>query len=83
MTPVQFAALLGRKEAEERMQNYRAGVIASTIANIFCKLKEPLQPLDFFDVSEKEQTPEEQLKIVELLNEAFEGRDLRKKKDGR
>jgi hypothetical protein len=79
---VQFDALLRRQFAEEKWQNYRAGVIASTIANIFCKLSKPIQPLDFFEAKEYKQTPADHLKIIELLNAGFGGRDLRKKKHG-
>lgn len=80
MTPVQFDALYRCRLEEEKWQNYRAGVIASTIANIFCKLKEPIQPLDFFEGKKYEQTPEDHLKIIELLNIGFGGKDLRRKK---
>lgn len=83
LIPVQFDALYRRHLEERRWANYRAGIIASTIANIFCKLSKPIEPLDFFESKKYEQTPEDHLKIIELLNVGFGGKDLRKKKHGR
>lgn len=62
-------------------EDQRAGVIAATIANTFKKKSATrYKPADFFpDYQPKRQSWQEQLMIVEALNAAFGGRDLRKK----
>lgn len=61
----------------------QAGIIASTIANVNRKKgTKPFKPQDFmpqFDDYEEEQSPEEMLKTVEMLNAAFGGEDKREK----
>ena len=65
-----------------------AGIIASTIANVYRdekKRKKPFQPDEFmpkFDARKKEkprQTWQQQKQIIEMLNVALKGRDLREK----
>lgn len=69
----------------EERDDYRTGIIASTIANVNrTKNSKIYTPDDFipkFNNSDvkKEQTISQQLKIVELLNIALGGKDLRKK----
>lgn len=46
LTPAQYNALSQRKDQEDRQADYRAGLIASQVHNIFAK--RPKQPLDFF-----------------------------------
>ncbi len=64
-------------------EDYRAGIVASTLANVNrTKDAKVFTPQDFipeFDHAEEreEQSPEEQLQIVELLNASLGGRDLR------
>lgn len=61
----------------------RAGIVASTIANANRNPKKrsrPYTPKDFmpkFGERPRVQSQEEQLRIVEMLNEAFGGQDLR------
>jgi len=60
--------------------DYRAGVIASVVANANKKKSaRRVKPLDFFPSwKRRKQSWEEQLSIVEALNVAFGGKDLRK-----
>jgi len=62
-------------------EDLRAGVIAATIANTFKKKSATrIKPADFFpDYKPRRQDWQEQLSMVELLNAAFGGKDLRKK----
>jgi len=61
----------------------RAGIIASTVANTARdpkKRRRPFQPREFmprFERPRRQQTWQEQLHIVEMMNVAFGGRDLR------
>ena len=60
----------------------RAGIIASTVANTARdpkKRRRPFQPREFMPRFERQrqQTWEDQLRYVEMLNVAFGGRDLR------
>lgn len=85
----EFAEWLAYYQIEpwgEERADLRAGIVASTVANVHrTKSQKAYKPEDFvpkFKVPEKEpdrQTWEEQLMIVEMLNEAFGGRDLRNK----
>lgn len=61
--------------------DFRAGVIAATIANVFgSKKASRIKPMDFFpEYQPHRQTWEDQLIIVEMLNSAFGGKDLRKR----
>lgn len=69
----------------EDRADLRAGIIASTIANANRdpdKRKKPFTPAEFmpdFEVKpeEKQQTWQDQKMIVEMLNAAFGGKDLR------
>lgn len=76
----------------EERDDFRAGTISSTIANVFAdpkKRKKPFTPEEFIPewrvADEEEETEEEQepwrkqLAIVEMLNAAFGGKDLRAK----
>lgn len=73
----------------EERGDLRAGIIAATIANANRNPKKrprPFTPADFMPKvnqrPQKVQSWQEQLKIVEMLNAAFGGRDLRKDKGG-
>jgi len=78
-------ALISRKiNADQKLKkeaDFRAGVIASVYANVHRDKKKkpaPYIPQDFMPVEKKkEQGWETQLKIVEMLNVAFGGRDER------
>jgi len=66
----------------------QAGIVASMIANVYRdrkKQRKPFAPADFLPVFERKrkrrQTWQQQLQIVEMLNQAFGGRDLRKDRD--
>lgn len=67
-------------------ENHRFGTIAAQIINVNLKKgKKPLQSTDFFPSFAKRfnsvQTWQEQLTIVEMLNQAFGGKDLRTTKE--
>lgn len=73
----------------EERDDLRAGIIASVIANSNRNPKKrprPFTPGDFMPKLDrrpkKTQSWEEQLKIVEQLNAAFGGKDLRGNKGG-
>lgn len=55
-------------------------IIASTLANVFRGEHEPFSPSDFMPSFEQQenQSPEHMLAVVEMLNAAFMGEDLRK-----
>jgi len=64
----------------------RAGIVASTIANVnrdHKKRSQPYKPEDFMPrrtpAESEEQTPADHLRIIELYNAALGGEDLRKK----
>ncbi|RYD01632.1 hypothetical protein N752_29075 [Desulforamulus aquiferis] len=63
--------------------DFRAGLICSVLANINRDRKvrpQPYSPADFIPGKPKHQKPktcQEQLAIVEALNKAFGGEDLR------
>lgn len=83
----EWMAYAGLEPWGEERADLRMAIIASTIANANRdpkKRRKPFKPEDFlpkFDRSQREpQSWQEQLKIVELLNVAFGGRDLRQSK---
>ena len=61
------------------MAEYRTGIIASTIANVNTPKNKTYKPEDFMpkEKNEKKQSWKEQLTIVEMLNAAFGGKDMR------
>ncbi len=67
----------------EERADLRAGIVASTVANTARDPKKrarPYRPQEFmptFDRQSKRQTWQQQLRIVEMLNAAFGGKDLR------
>lgn len=68
----------------EERADFRMGILASIFANIHRRRSQrAFRPQDFmprYGVPRPErQTPEEQLRTVEMLNLAFGGRDLRKR----
>ncbi|OGO04006.1 MAG: hypothetical protein A2Y91_03515 [Chloroflexi bacterium RBG_13_54_8] len=79
MTPRQFVALIERHNRAEEWQDYRAGIIASTIVNMLRgKGSKTYEPKDFMPKHEKqEQTPEQQLAIVENYMKMIGGEDKR------
>lgn len=76
-------AYYGIEPFGEERADWRAGIVASTVANTARDPKvqrEPFTPQEFMPKFEKEtteQTPEQMLAIVEMLNAAFGGQDLR------
>jgi len=84
LTPVEFHALVGRLRLQKRWGDFRAGIIASTIANVNRgKKKKAFKPVDFMpkeDDRGEKKTWREQLAWVEMINAALGGKDLRKKK---
>ena len=67
LTPRQFMALKERHEADQEWKNFRAGVIASTIANALrSKGSKTYKPEDFMPKKRKQkQTWQEQKAVVE------------------
>lgn len=68
----------------DRSADFRAGLVASAIANQWIgEGDEPIMPHEWFGYDQaeqpREQTWQEQLAIVEMLNTALGGDDLRKK----
>lgn len=65
--------------------DYRVAILTALMANVYRDQKtrrEPYVPEDFMprfgeSDGEQAQTPEEMLMVVEMLNVAFGGRDLR------
>lgn len=91
MTLKQLDALISRKADLRKMHkkeaDYRAGIISSVIANVNRDRKkktQPYKPEDFVPKKKKQtqQSWQKQLKIVEFLNEAYGGKDLRNSKGG-
>lgn len=68
----------------ENQQNLKVAVIVSSIANLFrAKGKKAMKAEDLLKKDKKsKQSWQTQLKQVEMINAAFKGKDLRKKKDG-
>lgn len=72
----------------EERADLRAGIVASTVANVNRNAKQrskPYSPKDFMPVYDKPpkkaQTMEEMLRVVEVMNAAFGGQDLRGRKE--
>lgn len=79
-------AYAGLEPFGEERADLRAGIVASTVANTARDPKtqrDPFTPQEFMPKFESkeatEQTPEQMLAIVEMLNAAFGGQDLRPK----
>lgn len=79
-------AYAGLEPFGEERADLRAGIVASVVANTARDPKaqrDPFTPQEFMPKFESkeapEQTPEQMLSIVEMLNAAFGGQDLRPK----
>lgn len=87
MSSREFSEWLAYCEMEpfgEERGDLRAGIVASTVANVNRDPKKrprPFQPRDFMPEfgESKGQSWQEQLQIVEMLNHAFGGKDLRER----
>ena len=75
ITPREFGALRGRLNDANEWLDYRAALVCSVIANVFrSKTTRLFKPDDFMPKrGTREQTPEQILATVELLNAAFGG----------
>lgn len=81
LTPLEFDTLLKRNNLKLEREDFRAGIIASTIANANRdpkKKPDPWTAADFMPTRngkprQKRQTWQEQLEIVKALNAAFGG----------
>ena len=79
----EWAAFCKLEPLPDGKADVRAGIIAATVANTGRdpkKRRRPFKPSEFvpqWEEANREQGWEEQLKIVERLNAAFGGRDLR------
>ena len=76
----EWAIVYGLEPFGDERADLRSGVVASTIANVNReKKRKPYKPEDFLLFREKpRQSWEDQLRIVEMLNAAYGGQDLRK-----
>ena len=76
----EWGIFYGLEPFGEERADLRSGVVASTIANVNREKKQkPYKPEDFLLFREKpKQSWEDQLRIVEMLNAAYGGQDLRK-----
>lgn len=78
MTPAQFAALTDRLDSDGQRNDFRFGMIVSTVVNMFKKQGErPLGPLEAMGHTDeesvptvREQTPEETRLRMRLLEAA-------------
>ena len=77
-------AYAGLEPFGEERADLRAGIVAATVANAARDPKvqrDPFTPEEFMPKFESEdsteQTPEQMLALVEMLNAAFGGQDLR------
>lgn len=78
----QLNALMERAAMRQRQDDLRTARICALLANINRDRKKRPQPfteLDFMPGRRPEQTVEEQLAIVEVLNTVFGGVDIRPK----
>ena len=87
LTLRELAALLKRWRFDQERADWRAGMVASVIANIHRDRKrrsKPFTPQDFMPHQRRkksglQKTWQQQLRVVEMLNVAFGGKDLRDK----
>lgn len=84
----EWMAYYGLEPFGDERADLRSGIVAATIANVNRdpkKTRSAFEPGDFmpkFKEEEKEAKPwEDQLQMVEMLNAAFGGLDLREKKE--
>ena len=78
---LEWKILYGLELMGEERADYRAGIVAATVANSTRdskKHRKPYRPQDFMPYLEKpRQSWQDQLRIVEQLNAAFNGLDQR------
>lgn len=86
LTPRQYAELMERRREDLHRQDLRIGVLCALVANLLGGDKSKVfEPEDFCITPKKgapparAQTPEDMLIIVELLNAAHGGKDLRQR----
>lgn len=75
----QFDELLTRMQLAVKRSDLRAGIIASTIANVFRSKGKASKPQDFMpqESSQPNQPKKDLLATVEMLNAALGGEDKR------
>ncbi|MGE5589199.1 MAG: hypothetical protein ACM3ZA_01010 [Bacillota bacterium] len=82
MTPHELRLAFDAYRHQQERADFRAGIIAATIANANRdpkKRKRPYRPQDFLPrYGRSVQTPEQQLRVIELLNAALGGEDRRR-----
>src|SRR5262245_44276569 len=75
---LEFGELTDRWLAREKRENFRAGLAASVVLNLFLPRSKRVLPLDFFEGKKTiRQTPEEMLQKIVFFNLAMGGRELR------
>lgn len=78
LSPRQWIALNERRTEENKRADLRAGIIASTIYNMLRGKKgKPKRPRDFMPRDHKKASVPKMLQIVEMINIAMGGKDLR------
>jgi hypothetical protein len=79
---IEFGEIADRWRVREERENFRAGLAASVVLNLFLPRSKRVLPLDFFEGKKTvRQTPEEMLEKIVFFNLAMGGRDLRQKKE--
>lgn len=83
MTPRELRLTFDAYRHQQEKADFRAGVVAATIANVNRdpkKRKRPYRPQDFLPrYGRSVQTSAQQLRVIELLNAALGGEDKRRK----
>lgn len=80
LTPREFVALLKRYIDGQELLNYRTGLVCATLANLWRDSRtKPYTPQDFMPGhapvhGRSQQTPEQMLEMVKILNAAFGGK---------
>ena len=78
----QLDELIKRHLAKQEREDFRAGIVCATLANInrdSKKQRKPFTPFDFMPTSKgkkpkKKQTPKQMLQVVKMINAAHGGK---------
>jgi len=88
LTPAELSIEIASWDKRQEMEDYRVGLICAVMAEPYRdakKHKQPFTPQDFMPLRDQEEAMmpqkqdwQQQLDIVEKLNQAFGGEDLRR-----
>jgi len=84
LTPRELDALSKRTVARRDREDYQVALLCAVIANTAPRRrKRPFKPEDFLPKrrARTRQTPEQMLRVIEMLNAALGGQDLRGQKE--